>query len=228
MERSFKDPLGSFKILEDSVKIFQRSLRNVCKDLSKIFVKILQDLQGFYQDLARILGKIPEGSLVRSFKILEDSIRIFERSLRNLFKDFAKIFAKILQDLQGSYQDLAKILDKIPKGSLLGSFKILKDYMRIFERSLRNLCKDLAKIFVKILQDLQGLYQDLTRILGKVPKGSLLGSFKILEDHLRIFQRSLRNLFKDIAKIFAKILHGLQGSYQDLAKILCKSQQDLS
>ena len=100
--------------------------------------------------------------------------------------------------------------------------------MRIFERSLGNLCKDLAKIFVKILQDLQGLYQDLTRILGKVPKGSLLGSFKILEDHLRIFQRSLRNLFKDIAKIFAKILHGLQGSYQDLAKILGKSQQDLS
>ena len=99
MERSFKDPLGSFKILEDSVKIFQKSLRNICKDLSKIFVKILQDLQGFYQDLARILGKIPKGSLVRSFKILEDSIRIFERSLRNLFKDFAKIFAKILQDL---------------------------------------------------------------------------------------------------------------------------------
>ena len=210
------------------MKIFQRSLRNICKDLSKIFVKILQDLQGFYQDLARILGKIPKGSLVRSFKILEDSIRIFERSLRNLFKDFAKIFAKILQDLQGSYQDLAKILGKIPKGSLLGSFKILKDYMRIFERSLGNLCKDLAKMFVKILQDLQGLYQDLTRILGKVPKGSLLGSFKILEDHLRIFQRSLRNLFKDIAKIFAKILHGLQGSYQDLAKILGKSQQDLS
>ena len=172
--------------------------------------------------------KILQGSLVRSFKILEDSIRIFERSLRNLFKDFAKIFAKILQDLQGSYQDLAKILGKIPKGSLLGSFKILKDYMRIFERSLGNLCKDLAKIFVKILQDLQGLYQDLTRILGKVPKDSLLGSFKILEDHLRIFQRSLRNLFKDIAKIFVKILHGFQGSYQDLAKILGKSQQDLS
>ena len=210
------------------MKIFQRSLRNICKDLSKIFAKILQDLQGFYQDLARILGKIPKGSLVRSFKILEDSIRIFERSLRNLCKDFAKIFAKILQDLQGSYQDLATILGKIPKGSLLGSFKILKDYMRIFERSWRNLCKDLAKIFPNILQDHQGLYQDLTRILGKVPKGSLLGSFKILEDHMRIFPRSLRNLFKDIAKIFAKILHGLRGSYQDLAKILGKSQQDLS
>ena len=140
--------LGSFKILEDSVKIFQRSLRNLCKDLSKIFAKILQDLQGFYQDLARILGKIPKGSLVRSFKILEDSIRIFERSLRNLFKDFAKIFAKILQDLQGSYQDLAKILGKISRGSLLGSFKILKDYMRIFknifEESLQGSCKDLC------------------------------------------------------------------------------------
>ena len=141
--------LGSFKILEDSVKIFQRSLRNLRKDLSKIFAKILPDLQGFYQDLARILGKILQGSLLRSFKILEDSIRIFERSLRNLFKDFSKIFAKILQDLQGSYQDLAKILQdlqefyqdltrilgKVPKGSLLGSFKILEDYMRIFKRS---------------------------------------------------------------------------------------------
>ena len=130
------------------MKIFQRSLRNLCKDLSKIFAKILQDLQGFYQDLARILGKIPKGSLVRSFKILEDSIRIFERSLRNLFKDFAKIFAKILQDLQGSYQDLAKILGKISRGSLLGSFKILKDYMRIFknifEESLQGSCKDLC------------------------------------------------------------------------------------
>ena len=188
------------------MKIFQRSLRNLCKDLSKIFAKIFQDLQGFYQDLARILSKIPKGSLLGSFKILEDSIRIFERSLRNLFKDIAKIFAKILQDLQGSYQDLAKILGKIPKRPLLGSFKILKDYMRIFQRSLRNLCQDLAKIFAKILQDLQGFYQDLTRILGKVPKGSLLGSFKILEDYMRIFQRSLRNLFKDIAKIFAKIL----------------------
>ena len=209
------------------MKIFQRSLRNLCKDLSKIFAKILQDLQGFYQDLVRILGKLPKGSLPRSFKILEDSIRIFERSLRNIFKDFAKIFAKILQDLQGSYQDLTKILGKIPKGSLLGSFKIFKDYMRIFQRSLRNRCKDFAKIFAKILQDLQGFYQDLTRILGKVPKGSLLGSFKILEDYMRIFQRSLRNLFKDIAKIFAKILQDLQGFYQELAKILGKSQQYL-
>ena len=60
------------------MKIFQRSLRNICKDLSKIFAKIRQDLQGFYQDQARILGKIPKGSLVRSFKILEDSKRIFD------------------------------------------------------------------------------------------------------------------------------------------------------
>ena len=201
------------------MKIFQRSLRNICKDLSKIFANIRQDLHGFYQDLARILGKIPKGSLVRSFKILEDSIRILERSLRNLSKDFAKIFAKIHQELQGSYQDLAKILGKIPKRSLLGSFKILKDYMRIFERSQRNLCKDLAKIFPKILQDLQGLYQDLTRILGKVPKGSLLGSFKILEDHMRIFQRSLRNLFKDIAKIFAKILRTIYNCCYSLLQI---------
>jgi len=62
-------------------------------------------------------------------------MRIFERSLKNLLKDLTKIFAKILQDLQGFDQDLAKILGKIPTRSLLGSFKILKDFMRIFERS---------------------------------------------------------------------------------------------
>ena len=104
-------------------------------------------------------------------------MRIFQRSLSNLFKDLAKVFAEILQDLQGFYQDLTRILGKIPKGSLLGSFKILEDYMRIFQRSLSNLFKDLAKVFAEILQDLQGFYQDLTRILGKVQKGSLLGSF---------------------------------------------------
>ena len=78
--------------------------------------------------------------------------------------------------------------------------------MKIFQRSLRNLFKDPAKIFAKILQDLQGFYQDLARIFGKIPQGSLLGSFKILGDFMRIFQRSLRNLFKDPAKIFGKIL----------------------
>ena len=55
---------------------------------------------------------------------------IFERSLRNLLKDFTKIFARILQDLQGFDQDLAKILGKILTGSLLGSFKILKVPMK--------------------------------------------------------------------------------------------------
>ena len=45
--------------------------------------------------------------------------------------------------------------------------------MRIFERSLRNLLKDLAKIFAKILQDLQGFDQDLAKILGKILTGSL-------------------------------------------------------
>ena len=96
------------------MKIFQRSLRNLFKDPAKIFGKILQDFQGFYQDLARILGKIPQGSFLGSLKILEDSMRIVQRSLRNVFKDPREIFAKILQDLQGFYQNLAKILGKIP------------------------------------------------------------------------------------------------------------------
>ena len=58
-------------------------------------------------------------------------MRIFERSLKNPLKDLAKIFARILQDLQGFDQDLAKILRKILTRSLLGSSKILKDSMRI-------------------------------------------------------------------------------------------------
>jgi len=88
---------------------------------------------------------------------------------------------------------------------LLGSFKILEDLMRIFERSLRNLLKDLIEIFAKILQDLQGFDQDLAKILGKVPAGSLLGSFKILEDLMRFFDGSLRNFLKDLAKIFGNL-----------------------
>jgi len=62
---------------------------------------------------------------------------MFERYLKILLKDLTKIFAKILQDLQGFGQDLAKIHGKIPTRSLLGSFKILKDFMRIFERSFK-------------------------------------------------------------------------------------------
>jgi len=77
--------------------------------------------------------------------------------------------------------------------------------MRIFERSLRNLLKDLIEIFAKILQDLQGFDQDLAKILGKVPAGSLLGSFKILEDLMRFFDGSLRNFLKDLAKIFGNL-----------------------
>ena len=70
-------------------------------------------------------------------------MKIFQRSLRNLLKDPAKIFAKILQDLQGFYQDLARILGKIPQGSLLGSFKILEDLSKIFKVSFQGSCKDL-------------------------------------------------------------------------------------
>ena len=49
-------------------------------DLAKFFAKILYNLQGFDQDLAKILGKIIKGSLLRCFKILEDFMRIFEKS----------------------------------------------------------------------------------------------------------------------------------------------------
>ena len=90
------------------MRMFERSLWNILKDLTEIFAKICQDLQGFDQDLAKILGKILRGALLGSFKILKDCMRIFERSLRNILKDFTKIFAKIFQDLQGFDQDLHK------------------------------------------------------------------------------------------------------------------------
>ena len=133
-------------------------------------------------------------------------MKIFQRSLRNLFKDPAKIFAKILQDLQGFLQGF---LGEIPQGSLLASFKFLEDSMRIFQRSLKYLFKDPARIFGKILQNLQGFNQDLAKICGKIPKRSLWGSFKILKDFMRIFERSLWNLLNNLAKIFAKILQDL-------------------
>ena len=88
-------------------------------------------------------------------------MRIFERSLRNLLKDLTKIFARILEDPQGFDQDLAKILSEIQTRSLLGSFKILEDSMRMFERSFKESfegsCKDPwygpHRIFARILQD---------------------------------------------------------------------------
>jgi len=46
------------------MRIFERSLRNLLKDLKKIFAKVCQDLQGFDQDLAKILGKILTGPLI--------------------------------------------------------------------------------------------------------------------------------------------------------------------
>ena len=66
------------------------------------------------------------------------------------------------------------------EGSLLGCFKILEDSV-----------KDLSKIFEESLQgSFIDLYQDLTRILGKVPKGSLLGS---LQDPWELYEDLLQD-----------------------------------
>ena len=88
------------------MRIFERSLRNLLKDLTKIFARILEDPQGFDQDLAKILSEIQTRSLLGSFKILEDSMRIFERFFKESFEGSYKdpwygphrIFARILQD----------------------------------------------------------------------------------------------------------------------------------
>ena len=40
------------------MRIFERSLRNLLKDLTKIFARILEDPQGFDQDLAKIFARI--------------------------------------------------------------------------------------------------------------------------------------------------------------------------
>ena len=43
------------KILKDTMRIFQRSLKDPYDDLEKIFVRILKDPQGFCEDPSRIL-----------------------------------------------------------------------------------------------------------------------------------------------------------------------------
>ena len=154
------------------MKIFERSSRNLFKDPAKIFAKILQDLQGFYQDLARILGKIPQGSLLGSFKILEDSMRIFQRSLRYL--------SRILQ------------------GSLVRSFRIFKDLIKILQRSVVRSQKDLWGDPSRSLRILWGSFKDLCGIFWRTLQRSSLRSFRIFKDFIKILQRSLVRSQKDL------------------------------
>ena len=86
-----------------------------------------------------------------------------------IFKDpaFARSCYTICKDPQGIGKDLARIfvrsLQRFLQSlrSLQGSFKILKDLMRIFEESYKDPFKDLAKIFARILQDPQVFNEDL-------------------------------------------------------------------
>ena len=96
-------------------------------------------------------------------------MRIFESSLRNFFERSCKVFfSKILQNIQGLDQDLAKILGKIHTGPLLGSLKILEDSMRIFESSLRNCFEGSCKVFFKVLQDIQGFDHNVAKTSGNL------------------------------------------------------------
>jgi len=74
-----------------------------------------------------------------------------------VFKDLLRILKDkdLLRILQRSLKDIQRSCDvKIFQGSLIGSFRILEDSVKILERSLKYLLKDLTKIFARILQDL--------------------------------------------------------------------------
>ena len=62
--------------------------------------------------------------------------------------------------------------------------------MRILQGSCKELFKDLPKIFIRILKDLQGSYKVLKKILEGSYKRSLSGSLRILKDMTRILQGS--------------------------------------
>ena len=115
-KRSLKDLWKIFKDLYmqnhllRSSRIWPRSSKDptkiLIKILAKIFARILQDPQGLNKDLSKILKESFQGS----------------------FKDLS-------QDPQGFGQDLTRILVKIFARSVQGSLEILKDLMRIFQRS---------------------------------------------------------------------------------------------
>ena len=92
---------------------------------SLLWWKTSQDLQGslkIFKDLPKILkDKDPQRILIGSLKILQRSLNILH------LQDLVTLSAKILKEqrsLQGFLQR-----------SLQGSFKILKDLMKIFEES---------------------------------------------------------------------------------------------
>ena len=92
--------------------------------------------------------------------------------------------------------------------------------MRILQGSCKELFKDLPKIFIRILKDPQWSYEVLKKILRGAYQRSLSGSLRILKDMTRILQGSCKELFKDLPKIFIRIVKDPQGSYEVLKKIL--------
>ena len=71
-----------------------------------------------------------------------------------------------MRSLKGSYKDPLKILTRSSKGS----FKILKVWLKILQGlqgSLKDPLKNLNKILKRILQDPQGLTDNLQTILQR-------------------------------------------------------------
>lgn len=112
-------------------RILQRSWR-----FWQWYVRICQRSWRFPQQFEN-LAKICE-DLARSVRILQRSVSILQRSVR--------ILSKIRKDLQGSCQDLFRILRfKIPEKDLKDTCKYLQGSSRIWARSLRNFYKDLQR-----------------------------------------------------------------------------------
>ena len=151
------------------MRIFQRSLKDLWKILKDL--QLLKSLARILEDFLRTLWgsskdpskKLAWGPWQRSLKILEDPMRVLQRSLKDPYGDLEKIFISILKDPQGFFEDPLRILKRSSKWSW--------------------------KIFIKILKDTQGFFEDPSGILkGSLRdlKRSLSGSLKILKGFVRI------------------------------------------
>ena len=118
----FKDPI---EIFASSLRIWLESYNDPSQDLCKIFSKILQDPQGFKEDLLKTFKESFKGYLSRVLlRSLLRYFRIRSGSYKDPSQNLCKIYSTILQDPQGIKKDLLKTLK------------------RFISWSCRDLCKD--------------------------------------------------------------------------------------
>ena len=113
-QRPSKDPFKNpIEIFASSLRIWLESYNDPSQDLCKIFSKILQDPQGFKEDLLKTFKESFKGHLSRV--LLRSSLRSFRiqsESYKDPSQDLCKIYSTILQDPQGIKKDLPKIFKR--------------------------------------------------------------------------------------------------------------------